>query len=45
MKLIIVLEAHELPYIVEEMKEKLQEALEILDEIDTDVKYKTVDDE
>ena len=37
--------AHELPYIVEEMKEKLQEALEILDEIDTDVKYKTVDDE
>ena len=35
--------AHELPHIVEEIKEKLEEALEILDTIDTDVTYKTVD--
>ena len=34
---------HELDYIVEEMKEKLQEAIDTLDMIDTDKEFETVD--
>tara|TARA_R110002012_G_scaffold139064_1_gene296228 strand:- start:356 stop:586 length:231 start_codon:yes stop_codon:yes gene_type:complete len=35
----------DLEYMVVEMKEYLQGAIETLEEIDTDVKYETVDDE
>tara|TARA_R100001443_G_C3237617_1_gene149959 strand:+ start:130 stop:378 length:249 start_codon:yes stop_codon:yes gene_type:complete len=35
---------HELDYMVEEMKEKLQEAIDILENIDTDQEFETVDD-
>ena len=36
--------AHELDYMVEEMKEKLQEAIDTLDTIDTDKEYETIED-
>lgn len=36
---------HDLDYIVEEMKENLNNAIEHLDEIDTDNIYQTVEDE
>ena len=34
----------ELEFMVEEMKEKLQEAIEVLEQIDTDVEYETIED-
>jgi len=34
----------ELEFMVEEMKEKLQEAIDVLEQIDTDVEYETVED-
>tara|TARA_B100000287_G_C20226773_1_gene620410 strand:- start:227 stop:457 length:231 start_codon:yes stop_codon:yes gene_type:complete len=34
---------HELEYMVDEMKTKLQEAIDTLDEIDTDQEFETVD--
>ena len=36
---------HELDHMVEAMKESLQEAIDILDNIDTDQEFETVDEE
>ena len=36
---------HELEFIVEEMKNHLQEAIDVLDKIDTDREFETVDNE
>jgi len=36
--------AHKLDYMVEEMKERLQEAIDTLDTIDTDKEYETIED-
>ena len=36
---------HDLDFLVDEMKEHLENAIDILDQIDTDVEFETVDEE